>query len=311
MRQLWKNCQGTTQIFQEVHIRAKRWPWHWNQLSSPQCPTTLPFACMQVVWIPLWYQQNQISESAAFPQQFALRFRQIHLMLPTWWWKRWRKHCKMVFSVRCFNNLRFFSSRWICWWKGSIQEAGTKRKLQSLIIALISSVCTYLHILILTYTPLHLSNRSASNEHSKHRCCFLLNHRTFQPLYSILTEASAVHRCQSAEISRNRLLGRQIFYFNPDSNDQDVNCHPFIYIPNWYLIPTVGIGLPHKPSPMNGQGVYHTFIIILNYFPKSTIFTIKTRTTDHKKSVWRSLLTILQKINQNSSWLIIILQTFL
>lgn len=153
MRQLWKNCQGTTKIFQEVHIRAKRWPWHWNQLSSPQCPTTLPFACMQVAWIPLWYQQNQISESAAFPQQFALRFRQIHLMLPTWWWKRWRKHCKMVFSVRCFNNLRFFSSRWICWWKGSIQEAGTKRKLQSLHwFQVYALTCTFSYLLTPLYT---------------------------------------------------------------------------------------------------------------------------------------------------------------
>lgn len=62
-------------------------------------------------------------------------------------------------------------------------HSGGRNQEKAAVIALISSVCTYLHILILTYTPLHLSNRSASNEHSKHRCCFLLNHRTFQPLY--------------------------------------------------------------------------------------------------------------------------------
>ena len=71
------------------------------------------------------------------------------------------------------------------------------------VFALTLSARTCFHILILTYTSLnslHLSNRGASNEHSVHRRCFLLNHPTLSTTFVLNPqEPSVVHCCQSAD----------------------------------------------------------------------------------------------------------------
>ena len=145
------------------------------------------------------------------------------------------------------------------------------------VFALTLSARTCFHILILTYTSLnslHLSNRGASNERSVHRRCFFVESSHF--IYNLCIESSGTlsgsllpkcgYQMISAETDAVFCFNREfsVVFSDIPSNDQHVNCHPF-------FSEQLGLGLPHKPSPLNRQGVSDTSIIKFKLLPKTCI----------------------------------------